>query len=202
MTSLLLIGGGEHCRSCIEVIESHNNYDVAGIVLPDASNTEPVLGYPVVGIDEELEKLVSKTPTALVAVGQILSPDIRIQLFIELKKLNAELPVIIASTAHCSRHASIGYGTIVMHGALINAAACIGENCIINSQALVEHDVHIEPHCHIATGARVNGGVQIGMRSFVGSGAIIREGIKIGPRSIIGAGQVVMRDVPEGTVLK
>jgi sugar O-acyltransferase (sialic acid O-acetyltransferase NeuD family) len=184
------------------VIESHNDYDIAGIVLPDASNTEPVLGYPVVGIDEELEKLVSKTPAALVAVGQIRSPDIRIRIFTELKKLNAELPVIIASTAYCSRHASVGNGTIVMHGALLNAAADIGENCIINSQALVEHDVHIEPHCHIATGARINGGVQIGMGSFVGSGAIIREGVRIGPRTVIGAGQVVMRDVPESTVLK
>lgn len=202
MTSLLLIGGGGHCRSCVEVIESHNDYDIAGIILPDASNTEPVLGYPVVGIDEELEKFVSEMPGALVAVGQIHSPSIRIRLFTLLKKLNAELPVIIASTAYCSRHASVGYGTIVMHGALINAAAYIGENCIINSQALVEHDVHIESHCHIATGARINGGVEIGMGSFVGSGAIIREGIKIGARSIIGAGQVVMRNVPENTVLK
>jgi sugar O-acyltransferase (sialic acid O-acetyltransferase NeuD family) len=202
MTPLLLIGGGGHCRSCIEVIEAHDDYGIAGIVLPEASNTEPVLGYPVVGSDEELQNLLSKTACALVTVGQIRSPNIRIRLFTELKKLNAELPVIIASTAYCSRHASVGYGTIVMHGALVNAAAHIGENCIINSQALVEHDVHIEPHCHIATGARINGGVHIGMGSFVGSGAIIREGVRIGPRTVIGAGQIVMRDVPENTVLK
>lgn len=201
MTSLLLVGGGGHCRSCIEVIETHDDYDIAGIVLPETTNTEPVLGYPVVGIDEELENLVSETPGALVTVGQIRSPNIRIRLFEELKKLNAELPVIIASTAYCSRHASVGCGTIVMQGALVNAAAYIGENCIINSQALVEHDVHIEPHCHIATGARINGGVQIGMGSFVGSGAIIREGVQVGPRAVIGAGQVVLRDVPEDTVV-
>jgi sugar O-acyltransferase (sialic acid O-acetyltransferase NeuD family) len=202
MTSLLLIGGGGHCRSCIEVIESHDDYDIAGIILPDASNIEPVLGYPVVGVDEDLEKLVSKTPCALVTVGQIHSSKLRIRLFTALKQLNAELPVIIASTAYCSRHASVGFGTIVMHGALVNAAAYIGENCIINSHALIEHDVNIGPHCHIATGARINGGAQIGMGSFVGSGAIIREGITIGPRAVIGAGQVVMRNVPENTVLK
>ena len=202
MTPLLLIGGGGHCRSCVEVIETHNDYGIAGIVLPDASSTEPVLDYPVLGTDKELEKLLSKTPGALVAVGQISSPDIRIRIFTELKKLNAELPVIIASTANCSRYASVGYGTIVMHGALINASANIGENCIINSLALVEHDVNIEPHCHIATGALVNGGVQVGMGSFVGSGAVIREGVRIGSRAVIGAGQVVMSDVPESTVLK
>lgn len=202
MTSLLLIGGGGHCRSCVEVIESHIDFDIVGIVLPEASNTEPVLGYPVVGIDEELKELLSKTPAALVTVGHIRSPDIRIRIFTELKKLKAELPVIFSSTSYCSRHASVGCGTIVMHGALISAAASIGENCIINSQALVEHDVQIESHCHIATGARVNGGAQIGMGCFIGSGAIIRESVRIGPRSVIGAGQVVMRDVPENTVVK
>ena len=202
MTSLLLIGGGGHCRSCVEVIEPHIDFDIGGIVLPEASDTEPVLGYPVVGVDGELKELLLRTPAALVTVGHIRSPDIRIRIFTELKKLKAELPVIFSSTSYCSRHASVGCGTIVMHGALISAAASVGENCIINSQALVEHDVHIESHCHIATGARVNGGAQIGMGCFVGSGAIIRESVRIGPRSVIGAGQVVMRDVPENTVVK
>jgi sugar O-acyltransferase (sialic acid O-acetyltransferase NeuD family) len=202
MTSLLLIGGGGHCRSCIEVIETHSGYDIAGIVLPDFIHNEPVLGYPLVGTDGQLEKLLCKTPVALVTVGQISSPDTRIRLFTLLKELNAELPTIIASTAYCSRHASVGHGTIVMHSALINAAADIGENCIINSQALLEHDVRIESHCHIATGARLNGGVQIGMGCFIGSGAVIREGVSIGSRSIIGAGQVVLKDVPENKVLK
>lgn len=202
MRPLLLVGGGGHCRSCIEVIETHDEYEIAGVVLPDTSNTEPVLGYPVLGIDDELDKLVSETPVVLVTVGQIRSPDVRIRLFDLLRKLKADLPAIIATTAYCSRHAHVGDGTIVMHGALVNAATYVGENCIINSQALVEHDVHIEPHCHVATGARVNGGVHIGMGSFVGSGAIIREGVEVGPRVVIGAGQIVLRNVPEGVVVK
>ena len=85
MTSLLLIGGGGHCRSCVDVIESHIDFDIVGIVLPESSNTEPVLGYPVVGIDKELKELLSKTPAALVTVGHIRSPDIRIRIFTELK---------------------------------------------------------------------------------------------------------------------
>lgn len=202
MIPLLLIGGGGHCRSCIEVIESQKEYKIAGIVLPDTGNPEPILGYPVLGIDEELEKLLLKIPYAIVTVGQIRNPDIRIRLFEKLKKNDAKLPIIIASTAYCSQHALVGYGSIVMHGAQVNTSARIGENCIINSQALVEHDVHIDHHCHIATGARINGGAQIGMGSFVGSGSIIREGVKVGSRVIIGTGQVILRDVPEGKVVK
>ena len=202
MIPLLLIGGGGHCRSCIEVIESQKEYKIAGIVLPDTGNSEPILGYPVLGIDEELEKILLKIPDAIVTVGQIRNPNIRIRLFEKLKKMNAKLPIIIASTAYCSQHALVGCGSIVMHGAQVNAAARIGENCIINSQALVEHDACVDNHCHIATGARVNGGALIGMGSFVGSGAIICEGVKVGSRAVIGAGQIVLKDVPEGKVVK
>ncbi|MDY6867882.1 MAG: acetyltransferase [Chloroflexota bacterium] len=201
MTPLLLVGGGGHCRSCIEVIETNSEYDIAGIVLPDIKNSQPILGYPVIGVDDELEQLLSETPRALISVGQIKSPDVRIRLFEKLIQLRAEMPVVIASTAYCSRHAYIGYGTILMHGVIVNAAANIGENCIINSQSLVEHDSQIEPHCHIATGARINGGVHVGMGTFIGSGAIIRENVRIGSRVVIGAGQVILKDVPEGAIV-
>ena len=64
--------------------------------------------------------------------------------------------------AHVSRHATLGAGTIVMHGAVVNAGAVVGRNCIINSQSLVEHDAVIGDHCHIATAAAINSGVRIG----------------------------------------
>jgi hypothetical protein len=32
MKSLLLIGGGGHCRTCIDVIETEGKYKIAGIV--------------------------------------------------------------------------------------------------------------------------------------------------------------------------
>jgi len=202
VTPLLLIGGGGHCRSCIDVIEAQNEYEIAGIIVSNTSGLELVQGYPVLGVNEDLENIIPQTPNSLITVGQIKTPDIRIHLYKELKKLKAKLPTIIAPTAYCSKYALVGSGTILMHGALVNASAKIGENCIINSQALIEHDVHIESHCHISTGVRINGGVHIGMGSFIGSGAIIREGVHIGSRVVIGAGQVILRNVSEGKVVK
>ena len=49
MKSLLLIGGGGHCRSCIDVIEAEGKYSIAGIVNQPGENTDPVLGYEVLG---------------------------------------------------------------------------------------------------------------------------------------------------------
>ena len=169
---------------------------------PLADEADAILGYPVVGSDEDLSSLLRQTPQALVTVGQIRSPEIRIRLFELLKQSGGKLPSIVSPSAYCSKYAEVDEGTIVMHGAIVNAGASIGANCIINSQTLIEHDVFVADHCHVSTGARLNGGVTIGEGSFVGSGAILKEGIVIGENVIIGAGQVILRDVPIGAVVK
>lgn len=201
MKTLLLFGGGGHCRACIDVIEAQAVYKISGIVTPSGDSAEQdVFGYPIVGCDDDIPALMAKHSRAFIAVGQIRSPEVRIRLFDMVKSSGAELPIVQSPWAYCSRRAVVGEGSILMHKCVVNANARIGANCIINSHALVEHDVEIADNCHIATGARVNGDVRISKDCFVGSGAILREGINIGSGALIGAGQVVLHDVPPGAV--
>jgi sugar O-acyltransferase (sialic acid O-acetyltransferase NeuD family) len=201
MKRLTLLGGGGHCRSCIDVIEAGGIFEIAGVIQSASSGSAPVSGYPVIGTDEDLPKLLARGENAMVAVGQIKSATTRIRLYETLKSLGASLPAIVSPRAQVSKKAIIGEGSIVMHGAVVNAGASVARNCIINSQALVEHDVCIEDHCHISTGALVNGGVIVRAGSFIGSGAILREGVEVGAGAVVGAGQVVMKDVPPAAVL-
>ena len=198
---LLLLGGGGHCRSCIDTIEAQGTYQIVGILKPKNDGGNEVLGYPVIGCDEDLPRLLTKFPMALIAIGQIETPNKRIALFNLLKRYNAKLPVIKSPFSRSSPRSEVGEGTILLHGSLVNANAEVGANCIINSMALIEHDVKIANHCHIATGARLNGGVVIGEGSFIGSGCVIREGVRIGDRAIIGAGNIVLKDLPAEAVL-
>lgn len=146
MSRLLLLGSGGHCRACIDVIEAGAKYQIVGIVQPPTEGTKAVLGYPVIGSDDDLLALLANTQNALVTVGQIKSPDTRKRLLNLLKHQDANLPVIQSPTAYCSRHATLGEGSLLMHACLINANARIGANCIINSQALIEHDAEIADH--------------------------------------------------------
>jgi sugar O-acyltransferase (sialic acid O-acetyltransferase NeuD family) len=198
MKPLLVVGGGGHCHACIDVVEAQGIFAIQGIVERSGQGHTPVLGYPVVGNDADLGSLLALTPAALIAVGQIGSSSARLTIYELLVKLGAQLPVIVSPLSHVSAHASIGQGTIIMHGAIVNALATIGRNCIINSQALIEHDVIIRDHCHISTGARVNGGTKIGAGTFIGSGAVLRDGICVGSNCVIGAGVVVLEDMPDG----
>ncbi|MFJ3044300.1 acetyltransferase [Herbaspirillum chlorophenolicum] len=202
MSALLLVGAGGHCRACIDVIESTSQYRIAGVVERDGVAALEKIAYPLLGSDDDLPQLLAQYPAALVTVGQIRSSAVRMRLFESLKALGAELPVVVSAHAYCAATASVGAGTIIMHGALVNAHAQIGENCIINSQALVEHDAVVESHCHVSTGARINGGVHVGAGSFIGSGAVVREGVRIGAGCIIGAGAIVLNDPPPGTTVR
>ena len=199
--SIILIGAGGHARACIDVIEQEGRFVVAGLVgLPDEVGSS-VLGYPVLGTDLDLPDLLAAYGYAFVSLGQIKTPEHRRRLFERVLESTCELPIIVSPRAYVSPHARLGAGTIVMHGAVVNAAAVVGRNCIINSQSLVEHDVVIADHCHIATSAVVNSGVRIGSGVFVGSTTCVRQGVTIGNGCVIGMGQRVLKDCASGAWL-
>ena len=185
---LILIGAGGHAHACIDVIEQNGGFQIVGLVgMPEEMHTQH-LGYEVIATDRDLPQLVKDYPYALITVGQIQTPDHRIRLYQQTVKLGFQLPVIVAPSAHVSHHATVGSGSIVMHGAIINAGARVGSNCIINARALLEHDVAVADHCHISTGVILNGDVKVGTGCFIGSGSIIKECNTLGQRCVVGMG--------------
>jgi sugar O-acyltransferase (sialic acid O-acetyltransferase NeuD family) len=196
---LLLVGAGGHARACIDVLELEGRFAVAGLVGLAHEVGTRILGYPVLGTDTDLPALLGNYAHALIAVGQIKTPDLRIRLFALLEQNSCRLPIIVSPRAYVSRHATLGAGTIVMHGAIVNAGAVVGRNCILNSHALIEHDAVVGDHCHIATSAAINSGVRIGTGTFVGSNSSVRQGTTIGERCLIGMGQRVLADCEAGT---
>ncbi|MBF0219311.1 MAG: acetyltransferase [Gammaproteobacteria bacterium] len=197
--NLILIGAGGHARACIDVIEQQGQYQIAGLVgLPEQKHTRQ-LGYAVIADDDELAEVAAMYQYALITIGQIQTAAHRLRLYQQAVKCGFQMPIMIAPTAHVSRHASIGAGTIIMHGAIVNAGVKVGCNCIINSRALVEHDVNVNDHCHISTGAILNGDVSVGTGSFVGSGCVIREGVSIGNGCLVGIGLTVRHNLGDAT---
>ena len=189
--SIILIGAGGHAHACIDVIEQHGQYQIAGLVGMQEEMHTRHLGYDVIATDADLPQLAKDYECALITVGQLQSPDKRIRLYQQAIELGFSSPSIVAPTAYVATHASIGAGTIVMHGAIVNARASVGMNCIINTTALIEHDAIVGDHCHISTGAILNGRVSVGSGSFVGSGSVIRDRISIGENCVVGMGLCV-----------
>lgn len=174
---LILVGGGGHCKSVIDVAESAG-YTILGILDKPDEVGKRVLVYEVIGTDDEITKYANKADF-FVTVGQIKSPKLRIKLHQMLEMYGCRLGTIIAPTAHVSKYAIIGEGTVVMHQAVVNADAKVGKGCIINTFANIEHDVVIGDYCHISTGVVVNGGANIAIGTFVGSQSVVNNGINM-----------------------
>lgn len=192
---LVLIGGGGHCRACIDVIELEGKYKVAGIVDIREKKGMRILGHEIFGCDEDLPDLVKSYKVFLITLGQIKSGSRRAGLFEYLKDLGASFPVVISPLAYVSRYAAIAEGSIVMHKAFVNAAAKIGKNCIINTGAIIEHEAVIEDNCHIATGSVINGGSYIGEGTLTGSNSVINNNLTIARETVIGSGAVVAKSI-------
>jgi len=197
--ALILVGAGGHARACIDVIEQQGRYQIAGLIGVPEELDASHLGYAVFATDVDLPDLSRQYQHAFISIGQIQSPDVRIRFYFRLLELGFQLPTVISPAAYVSRHATIGVGSIVMHGAIVNAGAEVGDNCIINSRALVEHDSRVEANCHISTGAILNGNTRIGAGSYVGSGSVIREGVALGEGCMVGMGLSVRHSQTGGT---
>ena len=190
---IILIGGGGHCKACIDVIEAEERFQIKGILdFPELVGSK-ILDYEIIGTDNDLPKFVKKVNNFLITVGQIKSAEKRTELFKMVKNAGGTLPAIISPKAYMAKTARIGEGSIVMHQALVNANAQVGANCIINSKALIEHDAIVGDNCHISTGAIINGDVTVGNECFVGSGAVTVQGTKIPDGSFIKANSLFFR---------
>ena len=191
---LILVGGGGHALSCLDLIAMANEFNLMGYVALKASAEFEALGIQFLGNDDELPNLSQIIPNFHVAIGQIKTAKPRVTAFERLQSLQCVLPVIKSDDASVSSNASLAEGVMVGRNAIVNSGAIVSGNCIINSGAIIEHGVKIGKHCHIAPGAIILGDSVIGECSFVGAGTIVREGVTIAPNSIIGAGERVMRD--------
>lgn len=200
MKPLILIGGGGHCKSVIEAAESSGQWKIAGILDTADKVGTTVLGYPVIGTDNDIPALAAAQPDTrfIITVGHIKTAEIRRRIAARVMAAEGEFATIVASTAHVSRHAVLGAGTVVLHGAMVNAGATIGEGCIINTLANIEHDATVGDYCHISTGAMVNGDCRIAPGVFLGSQSVLLNGISISaPDSIIAAGSFVRKTLKE-----
>ena len=65
---IILVGAGGHCRSCIDVIEQDGQFEVLCIVdKAKQDESSAVMGYPLIGTDEDLPALRSECDSALLS---------------------------------------------------------------------------------------------------------------------------------------
>jgi sugar O-acyltransferase (sialic acid O-acetyltransferase NeuD family) len=200
MEPIILVGGGGHCISCIDVIRLENKFEIIGILDTPEKVGSIISGIEIIGTDDDMPSLTGRCKNFLITIGQIKSCEKRIRQAENIKKYGGFLPVIISPRAYVSQSSVIDEGTIIMHNVLINANARIGKGCIINTGALIEHESVIGNFCHISTHAVINGQVSIGDNSFIGSNSVISNNISLPEGIIVAAGACILKNTDKAGI--
>lgn len=184
----ILIGGGEHARVVLDVLLSQG---ISVAALFDPKYSGKLFGVAQLG-QYNPESFVGAK--AIVAIGN-----------------NATRKRVVASSKHSfgqaihasailSTFATVGEGTVIFHGSIIQANSKIGRHVILNTGAQIDHDCLIGDFAHIAPGAILCGTVKVGEGTLIGAGVTVIPGIEIGKWAVVGAGSVVTQSIPAYSV--
>lgn len=190
---ILIIGAGGHSKSCIDIIQNNNKYEIYGVIGLNNEVGKKVLGIPVIGIDKDLFDLRNIVDHAFIAIGQINNSEKRIKIYEHLKKLNFILPTFYSSNSYVSPFTEIMEGSIIMHHCVINAGVKIGRCVIVNNMSLIDHDSSIGNFTHVSTNVVLNGNVTVGDRTFIGSKTVTANNIVIENDKFIKMGSVLKK---------
>lgn len=194
--NVFVFGAGGHAKVIVDILERTAGVAVAFIADDAAqSGARTLCGYRVVVGRDELLAQRGAASAGIVAIGDNAA---RLAMAAWLLDHGFMLARAVHPDAVLARGVSLGDGTAVMAGCVVNTDAAIGANVILNTGATVDHDCTVEDGVHIAPGCHVCGGVLIGAGSFLGAGTTVIPGIRIGAGAVIGAGSTVLGDVAAG----
>ena len=150
--------------------------------------------WEVIGGSAQLLTRLDDYDGVFIAIG---NNRIRYGKLNELKSVGAKIVSLIHPHAVISQYASIGIGSLVLAGVVVNVDAVIGRGVILNTGCSVDHDCVLHDGVHICPGARLAGGVEVGKLSWVGIGSCVRQSLRIGTEVVIGAGAAVVSDIAD-----
>lgn len=196
MQELIIYGAGGHAKVIIDIVHKCQRYRIVGLIDDDPGRKgERFLGEEVIGTFADLPRLCNRISNVIIGVGE--NGD-RHRLWERLRNLSITYVKAVHPSASIGEEVTIGEGTVVMAGAVINCCTRIGSHAIINTRGSIDHDCNIGDFAHIAPGVTLCGCVQIGRLSLIGAGAKVLPGVTVGHEAVVGAGAVVTRDVPDG----
>ncbi|MFS0725660.1 acetyltransferase [Paenibacillus sp. 1P07SE] len=188
---LLIVGAGGHAKVLADIAFLMGKWEQ--IVFADDRLSGKQLGFQVIARTDELDDYVNEYDMVVGIGDNYLRESIQMR----LAQVGATIPVLIHPKAILGSEISIGEGSVIMAGAIINCSTKIGKGSIINTSSTIDHDCIVGDFGHLSPGVHLAGTVQIGRRTWLGIGSLVNNGVSISENCVIGAGAVVIRVLTE-----
>lgn len=186
MNRLIIIGAGGHGKVIADNALKNGYTDICFV--DDHANGE-CMGFPIIGTSANIVEFNDGNTDFVIGIGDNTTRKNIAE------KYNVNWVTLIHPSAQIATNVSIGEGTVVMAGVVINPCTNIGKHCIINTSAVVEHDNVIGDYVHISPGVTLSGIVSVGEKTWIGTGTSVINNVTICKEVIIGVGSVVIRNI-------
>lgn len=194
---ILVLGAGEHSRVVIDAIEKQGAHEIVGVIDPRLKVGTSVLGYPVLGTEDDLPRLGFRA--GLVAINDNFRRHAVVQKVLSLVP-DFQFVSAIHPSAILGRDVTIGAGSMVLAGTNLSTGVILGEHVVVNSRASVDHDTVLEAFTSVGPGAILAGNILVKRGAVIALGAKIIQRIEIGEHALVGAGALVVRNIPAEVV--
>lgn len=196
MSNIVIVGSRGHAKVVIDIIEQEAKYRIAGLIDGYRNIGEKTLDYQVLGSEADLPRLAAEYDLrgAIIAIGDNL---VRSKVAARVREYCPQLPFVNAvhPRATIARGTTVGAGTVLMAGAVVNPDCRVASFCILNTNSSLDHDSVMDEFSSLAPGAITGGNCRIGAFSAISIGAVLRHGITVGEHSVVGAGATVLKDI-------
>jgi sugar O-acyltransferase (sialic acid O-acetyltransferase NeuD family) len=188
---ILLYGASGHAKVVLGLIRA------LGIDVPVVFDDDPakIILHEIRVVSPYQSAIYPEMPI-LIAIG---NNAIRQKLAAKIQHLIS--PPLAHPSAVIDPTARFGVGTVVLHGAIVQADVQVGQHVIINTGASADHDCIIGDFAQLGPGAVLCGNVRVGEGTLIGAGAVLVPGVTVGDWATVGAGSVVTRNVPDGATV-
>ena len=188
MNRLIIVGAGGHGKVIADIAIQNGYTDICFV---DDDITGECMGFPIVGACADLDGLSDDHTSFVIGVG---NNAIRKRIA-EMHDIN--WMTLVHPSAQIAANVTLGKGTVVMAGAVINTGSTVGAHCIINTCTVVEHDNVLGDYVHLSPRVALGGTVTIGAQTHVGIGAVVINNVGVCSDCVIGAGTVVIGEITE-----
>lgn len=144
---LVLLGAGGHGKVCADVAARMNRWSKI-LFLDDDQDLHGSIPHPIIGPLQDFSRHAYDSEF-FVSIGD---NQLREQIHAELQDNHCCCATLIHPCAIVAKGVSIGLGTVLMAGSIVNPNTKVGKGCVINTGSIIEHDCEIGNFVHNIAG--------------------------------------------------
>lgn len=205
MDELVIFGTGGHAREVAQLVADINlaqpgRWQLLGFVADPHAVTRIAKPLPAPMLGDAQWLVQHPAVQAVIAVG---TPADRRDIALRLRRDQPELrfATLVHPRAWMAERVSLGEGSVVFAGALINVDVSIGSHASLNLGCTISHDCALGNFVSLGPGVHLSGACSLGEQVDLGAGVSARPNSHVGDRCVVGAGAAIAGSFSPGCIL-